>query len=149
MKDKKFRTEVDKAKGLDKVKKVGKYVYDTNKDLAADLKTQAENFDMEEAKKNVKKTVENVKQNLEEIRDTLLTKLHDIEDQVNRYYVDLKSNIDDLDLGDRYREISSKIALYAKSLKKYIEEGIITVEEKLNLETRLANISKKLKAAKR
>lgn len=149
LKDKKFKNELDKAQWVDKVKTVGKYLYDTNKEIASDIKTKAEDFDIEEAKQSVKDTVNQVKQNIDDIKANLLSKLHDIESQVESYYSDIKSNIDWLELEDRYREISSKIALYTKSLTRYIEEGIITIDDKLNLETKLANISKKLRSTKK
>lgn len=149
LKDKKFKSTLDKAEWIDKVKTIGKYLYDTNKEIVADIQTKADEFDIEETKQTVKKTIDQVKQNIDDIKNNLLSKLHDIEIQVETYYHDAKENIDDLELNDRYREIASKIALYAKSLKKYIEDGVITIDDKLNLETRLANISKKLKTVKK
>ncbi len=146
LKDKKFKNELDTAKWVDKVKTIGRYLYNTNKDIATDIKIEVENFDIEETKQNISQ----IKQNVNDIKSNLLSKLHDIEEQVGSYYSNIKkNNLDWLKSSDKYREIASKISLYTKSLTRYIEDGMITIDDKLNLETKIAEISKKLKSAKK
>lgn len=44
LKDKKFKNELDKSQWVDKVKAIGKYLYDTNRDIAADIKSNSWRF---------------------------------------------------------------------------------------------------------
>jgi hypothetical protein len=159
-KDKNFKSKVDSAKWLDKLKVAGEYLVSTNKKLIDET-------DIDSVVKNVKKTatqahsqiksvkseevIENVKTQAKHAWDSVIIllqkKLLLIEDEVVSFEENAKGYAEDT-WTEYYRQLASKFALFKKSVTKYVVEWAIAAEEQFELEKKIKYLGEKLEGLK-
>ena len=149
--DKTFKTKLDKAEGVNKIKEAVNYLVSTNKKLFGE-----ENLDelVEQIKKNttVASVTKKVAQKQTAVKENIVTnlekKLGIIEDELQTFESKSSTYADDI-WTEYYRQLASKFALFKKTANRYIIDGALAAEEKFDVENKIKYISEKLENLKK
>lgn len=177
--DKTFKTKLDKAEGVNKIKEAVNYLVSTNKKLFGE-----ENLDelVEQIKKNTTvASVTKVAQKQTAVKENIVTNLEKVQlkfnnaaDQINtkakktvgdaiillekklgiiedelQTFESKSSTYADDIWTEYYRQLASKFALFKKTANRYIIDGALAAEEKFDVENKIKYISEKLENLKK
>ncbi len=151
-KDKGFKSKVDAAKGLDKLKIAWEYLVSTNKELIdeTNLDSVVKNVKQTtgEARKQIKqldtkKMISKAKTQRNSIVAMLQEKIVSIEAELVEFEDNAKEYAEDKRI-EYYRQLSSKFALFKKTVTKYALQWALAAEEKFDVEQKIKFIGEKL-----
>lgn len=151
-KDKTFKGKVDGAKWLNKFKVARDYLVSTNKKLieevdtdnvVSSIKKTAHEAQTQIKQIDTKKVVQQATQKRDDLVDMLQEKVVHLEEEVIEFEQNAKEYAEET-WTEYYRQISSKFALFKKTVSKHILQWALAAEEQFGLEQKIKFLGDKL-----